>query len=91
MPIECAKCEKAKGKKWCCVYRLGCLQCCARLVASARPSRTQQEAMFAAIERFRGAPTRTEVLSELNKNEKRLDQPKGLNHSEDSRDMVQKL
>ena len=33
------------------VYDRACLQCCARLVESARPSRNQQESMLAWIDR----------------------------------------
>ncbi|MCW5284994.1 hypothetical protein [Verminephrobacter eiseniae] len=62
---ECEQCQRAQTNKgWGC-YRMQCLQCCARLVASARPSRPHQEAMLAAIERFPGAPSRDAVLAGL--------------------------
>jgi hypothetical protein len=32
-------------------YQMDCLQCCARLVVSARPLRQQQQALLAAIAR----------------------------------------
>lgn len=44
-------------------YHMACLQCCARLVASARPLRRCQEAMLAAIARHEGAPSRWQVLA----------------------------
>lgn len=44
-------------------YHMACLQCCARLVASARPLRRQQEALLAAIARHEGAPSRADVLA----------------------------
>lgn len=61
----CPDCEKATARKHHGGYRMQCVQCCARLVASARPLRRQQEAMLAAIALFRGAPTRQEVLVRL--------------------------
>ncbi len=63
--MTCPECELAATRKHHGVYRMHCAQCCARLVASARPSRQHQEAMLAAIARFRGAPTRQEVLERL--------------------------
>jgi hypothetical protein len=44
---------------------MACLQCCARLVTSARPLRYQQEVMLAAIARCPGAPSREAVLREI--------------------------
>lgn len=40
-----------------------CLQCCAALVASARPLRRCQEAMLAVIARHPEAPSRAQVLA----------------------------
>lgn len=40
-----------------------CLQCCARLVLSAHPSKQQAHAMLAAIARYESAPSRQDVLS----------------------------
>jgi hypothetical protein len=37
------------------IYDTGCLACCVRLVRSARPSRSHQNAMLAHIERQAGA------------------------------------
>lgn len=58
----CEQCKQAKTNKWWGGYQMQCVQCCARLVASARPSRPHQEAMLAAIARFPNAPTREAVL-----------------------------
>lgn len=66
--MTCPDCEKAANTKHHGGYRMQCVRCCARLVASARPSRQHQEAMFAAIARFPGAPTRQEVLDCLRQN-----------------------
>lgn len=46
-------------------YDLHCLQCCARLVRSARPVRRKQEAMLAVVTRREGRPSRAAVLDEL--------------------------
>lgn len=46
-------------------FNMSCVQCCARLVRSARPLRTAQEAMLASIGRHQGAPTRAAVLAAL--------------------------
>lgn len=46
-------------------FNLLCLPCCARLVASARPSRSQQEALLAAIARNRDAPKRQAILEAM--------------------------
>lgn len=59
---ECEECKRARTNKYHGGYRMQCLQCCARLVASARPSRPHQEAMLAAIDRFPGAPPRQAIL-----------------------------
>lgn len=44
------------------VYDLTCLDCCARLVLSARPDKAKAGAMLAVIERMPGSPARAEVL-----------------------------
>lgn len=46
-------------------YDLHCLQCCARLVRSARPVRRMQETMLAVVTRRDGRPSRAAVLDEL--------------------------
>jgi hypothetical protein len=50
-------CDQPRG-----VYDLMCLDCCARLVLSARPSKAIAGAMLAAIERMPGSPARDEVV-----------------------------
>lgn len=52
----------AQSKPWG-GYRMTCLQCCAALVASARPLRRCQEAMLAVIARQPEAPSRAQVLA----------------------------
>lgn len=54
------------------IYDLSKLCCCARLVASARPSKTHQEIMLAYVENYRryakNAPTRQEILKFIKEN-----------------------
>ena len=45
------------------LYRFTCLQCCARLVLSAHPSKAQASAMLAAIARCPGSPGRAAILA----------------------------
>lgn len=63
----CQACTAAKqpGKPAGGLYMMGCVQCCARLVRSARPLRRAQDGMLAAIARFPGAPKRADVLAAL--------------------------
>lgn len=63
--LICESCQTKKTNPKSGRYRFGCLQCCARLVASARPNRKAQDAMLAAIAMSREAPNRDEILSEL--------------------------
>lgn len=46
-------------------YDLHCLQCCARLVRSARPVRRMQETMLAVVTRRDGRPSRAQVVDQL--------------------------
>ena len=46
-------------------YDLHCLQCCARLVRSARPMRRKQETMLAVVTRREGRPSRAAVLEAI--------------------------
>ena len=55
--MTCAECEAAARKRLHGTYLMGCLECCARLVLSARPSRPHAGAMLAAIERWLTAQT----------------------------------
>ena len=64
--MTCESCAKTY------TYTLSCLSCCARLVASARPSKTHQEIMLAYVENYRryakNAPTRQEILKFIKEN-----------------------
>lgn len=67
--MPCANCEKSQqyrqaGKAWC-GFTMSRVHCCARLVQSARPVRTAQEAMLAVIARRPGRPARSDVLQAL--------------------------
>lgn len=67
--MTCRNCEKSlqyaqAGKAWC-GFSMSCVHCCARLVQSARPMRTAQEAMLAVIARRPGRPARSAVLQAL--------------------------
>jgi|GEM_PF-4528635 len=42
-----------------------CVQCCARLLVSARPLRRAQQAMLAAIARHQGAPSKAAILQAI--------------------------
>lgn len=50
-------CDQPRG-----LYDLKCLDCCARLVLSARPCKAKAAVMLEAIKRIPGAPTRADVL-----------------------------
>ena len=50
-------CSQPRG-----VYDLACLDCCARLVMSAHPDRRAAGMLMAAIERYKGAPARADVV-----------------------------
>ncbi|MDR0276236.1 MAG: hypothetical protein LBI48_13075 [Burkholderiaceae bacterium] len=60
--MTCPACAAATHNPASGQYRFACLGCCARLVASARPSRCQQETMLAAIARYPGAHGRDAIL-----------------------------
>ena len=50
-------CDQPRG-----VYQLQCLDCCARLVMSAHPDRRAAGMLMAAIERYKGAPAKADVV-----------------------------
>lgn len=59
-------------------YHLGCLDCCVRLVLSTQPVKAHAAAMLAAIERFRDAPARKEILARLRElKNRRIDESNG--------------
>ena len=55
----CAACKNSAQ-----TYNLRCPACCARLVASGRPSKRAQETLLAVIERMHG-PSRAQILALL--------------------------
>lgn len=50
--MTCPDCETAATRRWHGTYRMSCIQCCARLVLSARPCRESGRKQLAAIERW---------------------------------------
>lgn len=71
--MDCKICASTPEGQLCGVYDFNCVACCARLVASARPSRARQEGMLAAIAKFKKSPKRDEILEFL-KNKARITQ-----------------
>lgn len=65
MQSECQNCAKAAQVRTWGGYTMTCPRCCARLVRSARPLRHAQEAHFAAIARYEGAPTKQKVIEAI--------------------------
>lgn len=61
--MKCCQCESSTQRPNSGEYSLKCVECCARLVLSARPSKRLAEKMLAAIARQPGAPGRDEVLA----------------------------
>ena len=59
----CPACEFSKRRPFSGAYNLGCVQCCARLVISAHPSKSHATSMLVAINRFPGSPGREKVLA----------------------------
>ncbi len=60
----CARAQQAVSG----LYRLNCLECCVRLVLSARPNRQAAKAMLAVIEMQRSETiTREAVINEIKK------------------------
>lgn len=55
------------------VYHVGCVNCCARLVRSAKPSQELANAMLAAITSRNGRPGKAEILKRME--EIRNDEP----------------
>lgn len=67
--MSCSNCisheQRAKlGQRWG-GYSMNCAGCCARLVRSARPLRGAQEAIFAAIARRDGRPSKQQVIEAI--------------------------
>ena len=67
-PLKCSSCairiaKKASQFPLSGMYALGCLNCAAALVLSARPSRLHQDAMIASIVRNRNGLSRAAVIA----------------------------
>lgn len=62
-------------------YDFRCVDCCARLVRSARPLKAAQLAMLAAIERTPGAPSRDLLLGAVKRIDATPSPPPGLGPS----------
>lgn len=63
--LECKSCAAHLANPKSGLYQVDCLQCCARLVLSARPDKRKAEVMLAVIARHNGAPPRGEVLQAI--------------------------
>ena len=61
-PDPCPSCESWQQQPLSGRYNMMCVQCCARLIRSARPLKHAQQGMLAAIARHQGAPSRAEIL-----------------------------
>jgi hypothetical protein len=61
----CTSCQYSKQQPLSGRYSMTCTHCCARLIRSARPLKGAQMAMFAAIARHQGAPSRAAVLQAI--------------------------
>lgn len=61
----CQACSNAPDRSYGGVYQLECLRCCARLVASTRPSKQHAAAMLAVIGKAPQSHGREEVLREV--------------------------
>ena len=62
---DCPQCAAATSMPHSGDYRASCLDCCARLVRSARPDRRMASALLAAIVRLPGSPNRGEILAHM--------------------------
>lgn len=61
--MTCPACESFAQRPSSGAYRMQCLDCCARLVLSARPSRDQAAVMLDAIARYPDAPRREQITA----------------------------
>jgi hypothetical protein len=59
---QCEHCKKACVNEWHGGYDFGCVECCARLVISARPNKRLQESMLAAISGYAKSPSRGSII-----------------------------
>lgn len=63
--MTCPSCEYLKQQPLSGLYTMTCVQCCARMVRSARPLKHAQQAMLAAIARHQGAPSKASILQAI--------------------------
>lgn len=63
---QCTTCAARKHNPKSGRYNMVCVHCCARLIRSARPLKHAQEALFAAIARHEGAPTKPAIVQTIN-------------------------
>lgn len=63
--MTCPACTLHAQRPTCGAYRMQCVACCARLVASARPLRQLQDGHLALIARDPSRPSRAAVLQHL--------------------------
>ncbi len=63
--MTCVQCESSKRLPHSGVYNFHCVQCCARLVATAHPNKRMASVLLAAIGRCKEAPTRQAVLNQV--------------------------
>jgi hypothetical protein len=55
-------CDQPRG-----VYDLNCLDCCTKLVMSAYPNKRVAAVLLESIDRYKGAPSRAEVVESVGK------------------------
>jgi len=60
--MTCQQCESSKQRPHSGAYSFKCVECCSRLVLSARPDKRLAASMLAAIERFPDNPGRERIL-----------------------------
>jgi hypothetical protein len=69
--MTCHDCERAAQRKTLgqpsATYAAHCLDCCARLVLTASPSKQQAGALLAALVRMPGSPGRARILERVSR------------------------
>lgn len=63
--MTCQHCDQAAARPHWGGYSMQCVQCCARLIRSARPLKAAQEALLAAITMRPENPTKEAILQAL--------------------------
>lgn len=61
----CSNCAMAATRAVWGGYSMNCVQCCARLMRSARPMRHLQEGILGLLARVPGRPSKEDVIAEL--------------------------